>query len=93
LFKNRCHVIPQAADDLKATVQESWAWLEPQMAGKQYICGKRFSLADIQLFIFAEFGAMIGQGIPEGLPNLQAWFKRIAERPSVAASLHPSQVA
>jgi glutathione S-transferase len=93
LFKNRCHVIPQAADDLKATVQESWAWLEPQMAGKQYICGKRFSLADIQLFIFADFGAMIGQGIPEGLPNLQAWFKRIAERPSVAASLHPSQVA
>jgi glutathione S-transferase len=93
LFKNRCHVIPQAANDLKATVQESWAWLEPQMAGKQYICGKRFTLADIQLFIFAEFGAMIGQGIPEGLPNLQAWFTRIADRPSVAASLHPSQVA
>jgi glutathione S-transferase len=36
---------------------------------------------------------MIGQGIPESLPNLQAWFKRIEERPSVAASLHPSQAA
>ena len=93
LFKNRCHVIPQAANDPKATVQESWAWLEPQMAGKQYICGKRFTLADIQLFVFADFGAMIGQGIPEDLPNLQAWFNRITARPSVAASLHPSKIA
>jgi len=93
LFKNRCHVIPQAANDPKATVQESWAWLEPQMASKQYICGKRFTLADIQLFVFADFGAMIGQGIPEDLPNLQAWFNRITARPSVAASLHPSKIA
>jgi glutathione S-transferase len=93
LFKDRCHVIPHAADDLKATVQESWAWLEPLMAGKQYVCGDRFTLADIQLFAFAEFGKMIGQGIPEGLPNLQAWSARIAERPSVPASLHPSEVA
>jgi glutathione S-transferase len=93
LFKNRCHVIPQAADDLKATVRESWAWLEPQMAGKTYICGDRFTLADIQLFVFADFGTLIGQPIPEGLPNLAAWFKRIAERPSAAASLHPTQAA
>jgi glutathione S-transferase len=91
LFKNRCHVIPQAANDPKVTVQESWAWLEPQMAGKQYICGKRFTLADIQLFVFADVGAMIGQGIPEDLPNLQAWFNRITARPSLAASLHPSK--
>ena len=51
------------------------------------------SLADIQLFVFADFGAMVGQPIPEGLPNVAAWFKRIAERPSAAASVHPSQAA
>ena len=93
LFKERCHVIPHAADDLKETVQKNYAWLEPLMAGNDYICGDRFTLADIQLFVFAEFGIMIGQAIPDNLPNLQAWFKRIAERPSVAASIHPSQVA
>jgi glutathione S-transferase len=93
LFKNRCHVIPHAADDLKETVQEAWWWLEPQLAGKTYICGDRFSLADIQLFVFADFGAMIGQGIPADLPNLNAWFKRVSERPSAAASVHPSQAA
>ena len=86
LFKNRYHVIPHAADDLKTIVRNSWAWLEPQMAGKTYICGDRFTLADIQLFSFADFGALVGQPIPEGLPNIDAWFKRISERPSVAAS-------
>jgi glutathione S-transferase len=91
LFKDRYRVIPHAADDLKATVQDSWAWLEPQMEGKTFVCGDRFTLADIQLFAFADFGALIGQGIPESLPNLQAWFKRVTERPSVAASVHPSE--
>ena len=93
LFRDRYRVIPHAADDLKATVQDSWAWLDQQMAGKQFICGERFTLADVQLYSFAEFGAMVGQGIPEQLSNLQAWFARVAQRPSVEASRHPSEVA
>jgi len=92
LFQDRYHVIPHAADDLKATVQKNWAWLEPQLADKTYICGERFTLADIQLFCFVEFGTMVGQGIPADLPNLQGWYERVAGRPSVAASLHPSEV-
>jgi glutathione S-transferase len=93
MFKDRCHVIPHAADDLKATVQKSWAWLEPLMADKQTVCGDRFTLADIQLYIFADFGKMIGQGIPDDLPNLQAWYARVAQRPSVMASFHPSELS
>ncbi|MEZ5571500.1 MAG: glutathione S-transferase family protein [Halioglobus sp.] len=86
LFKDRCHVIPHAADDLKATVQESWAWLDPLVEGRTFICGDRFTLADIQLFVFADFGKLIGQPIPDGLINLQGWFERVAARPSAAAS-------
>ena len=29
LFRERCHVIPHAADDLKATVQKSWPGWNP----------------------------------------------------------------
>jgi glutathione S-transferase len=93
IFENRCHVIPLAVDDLKATVQENWLWLDGLMAGKDYICGNRFTLADIQLYCFADFGTMIGQGIPENCSNLHAWFARIAERPTVATSFHPSELA
>lgn len=93
LFKDRYHLLPDAADELKIIVQKNWAWLEPLMEGKQYACGDRFTLADIQLFAFSEFGKAIGQAIPESLPNLQAWSARMSERPSVVASLHPSEVA
>jgi glutathione S-transferase len=93
MFKDRYHVIPHAADDLKMTVQKSWAWLEPLMADKEYVCGDRFTLADIQLYIFADFGKMVGQSMPDDLPNLQAWYARMAQRPSVMASFHPSELS
>lgn len=86
MFENRCRVIPHAADDLKTMVQENWGWLDGLMAGKQYICGQRFTLADIQLYAFADFGNLIGQGIPAELENMQAWFARVGERPSAAAT-------
>jgi glutathione S-transferase len=91
LFENRCHVIPHAADDLKETVQENWAWIDPQLEGKEFVCGDRFSLADIQLFAFAEFGAGIGQGFSADLANLTAWHARVGARPSAAGSIHPSE--
>ena len=91
IFRDRYHVIPHAADDLKTTVQKNLAWLDAQMEGKEYICGDRFTLADVQLYCFAEFGAMIGQAIPAELSNLQAWFARVGQRPSAAAGRHPSQ--
>ena len=93
MFQDRYRVIPHAADDLKAVVQDSWVWLEPQMLDKTFVCGDRFTLADVQLFAFADFGTLIGQGIPDSLPNLHAWFNRIKARPSVAASVHPSEAA
>ena len=84
LFEGRVHCIPQAADDLKAIAQEKLAWLDELMEGKEFICGDRFSLADILLFAFLEFGGSIGQPLDAKCERLQAWYARIAARPSVA---------
>jgi glutathione S-transferase len=93
IFENRCHVIPDSAADLKAIVQSNWAWIDGVLADNQFFCGDRFTLADVLLYCFADFGNMIGQGIPAELTNLQAWFTRVGARPSIAASFHPSEVA
>jgi glutathione S-transferase len=90
LFEGRCHLVPHAADDLKEIVQENWAWFNEQLAGKQYVCGDRFTLADIQLYVFAQFGAMVGQGVAADLANVQAWMARVGERPSADGSKHPT---
>ena len=86
LFENRMRVIPQAADDLKALAAEKLAWLDGLIAGRQFVVGDRFTLADILLFVFIEFGAQVGQPLDAANKNLAAWKARVGERPSAAAS-------
>jgi glutathione S-transferase len=86
LFENRVHCIPQAADDLKAIAREKLTWLDGLIAGRQYIAGDRFTLADIHLWVFLDFAAQVGQALDPANKNLTAWMARVAERPSVAAS-------
>ncbi len=85
LFKDRIRTIPQAADDLKTLAQERITWLDSQMAGKTWVCGERFTLADILLFVFLEFGAQVGQPMNEANSNIKAWFERVKARPSASA--------
>jgi glutathione S-transferase len=86
LFKDRIHVIPQAADDLKAIAREKLAWLDGLMDGNEWIAGERFTLADVFLFAFLDFGRTVGQGLDAKLAWLPRWFERVAARPSAESS-------
>ena len=88
LFESRIRVLPEAADGLKAVVRDKLAWLDGLMAGKQFIAGARFTVADIILYAALDFGGTVGQGLDPSLRNLTAWFNRVAARPSATASLH-----
>ncbi len=90
LFKSRMRVLPEAAAGLKAVVQDRLKWLDGLMAGREYIAGSRFTIADIILYSALDFGAGVGQNLDPSLKNLTAWFKRVGARPSAAASLHPA---
>jgi glutathione S-transferase len=86
LFESRIRCIPAAAADLKASAAEKLAWLDGQMAERHYISGSHFSLADVLLYSFLEFGAQVGQPLDPANKNLAAWHARVATRPSAAAS-------
>jgi len=85
LFKDRIVTVPEAADGLKRIAQERLSWLDRQMDGKTYICGVRFTLADILLFCFLDFGVHVGQPLRTENGNIAAWFQRVKSRPSVKA--------
>lgn len=85
LFKDRVRTIPHAAADLKTLAQERITWLDGQMEGKQFICGGRFTLADVLLFCFLEFGGQVGQPLNPENKNIAAWFERVKARPSAKA--------
>ena len=86
LFKSRMRCIPQAADDLKAIAREKLSELDGLIAGRSYIAGDRFTLADILLFCFLDFGAGVGQPLNADNKAIAAWFERVKARPSAAAS-------
>ena len=84
-FKDRLRLIPQAADDLKTLAQERITWLDEQIKGKEFICGDRFSLADIMFYCFLNFGTTVGQPLNEDNKNVVNLYNKIHSRPSASA--------
>jgi len=85
LFQNRIVTVPEAAEGLKKIAADRLKWLNTQMEGREFVCGKRFSLADILLFCFVDFGGQVGQPLDPANTNLSSWFARVKDRPSTKA--------
>ena len=85
-FKNRILTVPEASPGLKAVAQNRLKWLDGQMAdGREFLCGNRFTLADILLHCFVTFFAKVGQPVDESNKNIVAWIGRVGARPSANA--------
>ena len=85
-FEKRIPVVPEASAGLTMVAQNRLKWLNDQMAdGREYLCGKRFTLADILLYGWLAFGNQIGQPLDRSNAQVAAWFDRIAQRPSAKA--------
>lgn len=85
IFKDRFPVYKDVAAGMKSIGQDNLAWLEKQMEGKDYLCGDRFSLADIHLFGWIGFLGVVGQPLNPDFKNLTAWLARVGARESAAA--------
>ncbi len=79
-------LIPHAADDLIALGNDGLKWLDAEIEGRNYISGDEFRMPDILLYGWLDFLATVGQELNPELKNINAWFKRVQERPSAAAS-------
>ena len=86
IFESRMITIPEAADGLKRIAQAKLTWLDEQMSdGRDFIAGASLSMADILLYSMMVFFAGVGQPLNPENTNVQAWFDRMAARPSAQA--------
>lgn len=85
-FTSRIPVAPEAAAGLKRIAQDRLAWLDGLFGAGPWLCGERFSAADIWLYVWLDFGAGVNQPFERTLPKIGPWFERMAARPSAAAS-------
>ncbi|HEY3677905.1 MAG TPA: glutathione S-transferase family protein [Bradyrhizobium sp.] len=84
-FEKRILCVPEASAGLKKIAANRLEWLNGQIAGKDYLCGKRFTLADMLLYCWLDFGNQVGQPLDTANTNIVSWMTRVGERPSVKA--------
>ncbi|MES2977544.1 MAG: glutathione transferase GstA [Pseudomonadota bacterium] len=61
-------------------------WMDGQLAGKQYLMGDQFTVADGYLFTVTNWAPRVGVDITS-LANLVAYRARVAARPAVQAAM------
>lgn len=81
---------PATSDDAKAAAKTKLlarlTWVDGQLAGKQYLMGDTFTVADGYLFTVTNWTVPTGLDI-SGLANLAAYRGRVAARPAVQAAM------
>jgi glutathione S-transferase len=81
---------PGTHEDTKTSgrqkLNERLAWVDSQLAGKNWLVGDSFTAADAYLFTVAGWGKFVGVDITP-LPNLGAFMARVAARPAVQEAL------
>jgi glutathione S-transferase len=79
--------MPEEAKALYRTrLGDRFKWVDGQLAGKNYLMGQDFSVADAYLFVVAGWGKHVGVDI-SGLANLGAFMARVGARPAVQEAL------
>ena len=81
---------PATPEDFKAQIktklESRLKWLDGELAGKDYLMGEHFTVADGYLFTVSNWA--VAKNIEMStLDNLQAWRKRVAARPGVQQAL------
>ena len=81
---------PATPADYKPAVIEKllsrMAWMDRQLAGKHYVMGDTFTVADAYLFTVTGWGAYVKVDL-SGFANISAHRARVAARPAVQAAL------
>jgi glutathione S-transferase len=81
---------PAIPDEVKKffsdRIMGKFKYADSQLAGRDYLMGKQFTVADGYLFVMLAWAGRLGMDI-SGMKNLMAFKDRVAARPNVQAAL------
>ena len=82
---------PATPDAVKAATQTQLlsrlGWVNGELAGKDYLMGDTFTVADAYLFTVSNWARLVGVDIA-GLTHLGSYRARVGARPAVVAAMH-----
>jgi glutathione S-transferase len=77
--------IPALAARGRARVKRFFETMEAELAGRAFVCGRDYSIADITTLVTVDFAKWIKLTIPEQSVNLRRWHAEVSARPSAKA--------
>ncbi len=87
---------PTTPEEYKAQSRDYLAhrfdWIDHQLAGKQYLMGDTFTVADAYLFVVLRWSPRVGIDLAKW-PNITAYLDRVAARPKVQETLKAEGLA
>jgi glutathione S-transferase len=84
-FKGRIPQVPEFGAVCKETAKKRLAWLDEELAGRDFIAGDRYSIADITALAGIDFGRITEIRIAPDQKNLTRWHESVSSRPSAKA--------
>jgi glutathione S-transferase len=76
--------IPELAQRGLARLQHFFQTLDTNLAGRDFIAGSGFSIADITAVVTVDFARVVKLRPGEQHPHLQRWRQQMAQRPAMA---------
>ncbi len=84
-FKDRIEQCPEYGDLSRRLAEKRLAWLDEELAGREFVAGDRYTIADISALCGIDFGRVSKIGIGEDQKNLRRWHEKVSGRPSAKA--------
>lgn len=85
-WDGRIEQVGDFGDLCRRTLADRMKWLDGELAGRTYIAGERFTVADITAVSAFDLAKIIKVRIPEELSNLTRWYETVSSRPSVEST-------
>ena len=76
---------PLCGEHARNRAYDSFAWLDRELAGREFIAGDQYSIADIVAQCGFLVGKVTGTKIPPELKELTRWYTSVVARPTARA--------
>jgi len=84
-FKGRIRQVPAYAEVQKQNAEDALKWIDEDLAGRRFIAGDHYTIADITAMIAIDFGRVSKIAIAPDQKNLARWHAEVSARPSAKA--------
>ena len=84
-FKGRIQQVPAYGEACRGVALQRLAWLDSELAEREFVAGDRISIADVTALCGIDFGRVTGFRVAPDQKHLTRWHEAMSARPSAQA--------